>query len=159
VSSTTPLSSATFGPRFTSHVPSSSCRTRQRPPRPLELCRRLKTLLCRSVFSAPPPPAIFSENPAAPHFPAQPSLLPHGVPAERATPRPPVKPHRRASGHHVVTALSAHAQYGSTGTQCRWTRPTVSGLRLKCRPSTVRRFFDFQFLFNISKIHINFKNV
>jgi hypothetical protein len=37
-------------------------------------------------------------------------------------------------------------------------RPTVPGLRLKCWPSTLRGFSDFQFLFNILEIHINFKN-
>jgi hypothetical protein len=40
----------------------------------------------------------------------------------------------------------------------QWARPTVLGLGLKCQPSTVRRFSEFQFLFNISEIHINFKN-
>jgi hypothetical protein len=35
----------------------------------------------------------------------------------------------------------------------------VPGLGLKYRPSNVQRFFDFLFLFNISEICINFKNV
>jgi hypothetical protein len=34
---------------------------------------------------------------------------------------------------------------------CRWTRTTVLGLVLESQPSTVRRYSDFQFSFNISE--------
>jgi hypothetical protein len=90
VSSAAPPPSAPFGQRLTSPVLSSSCRTRRRPPRPLELRCRPRT-----------PPAVSGENPAAPPCPAQPPSAPRGVPTGRATPRPPAKPrwpcHRAAA--------------------------------------------------------------
>jgi hypothetical protein len=113
VSSATAPVPIPFGSCLSSLVPSSSCRTQQRPsPRPLEIHRRLGTPSRRAIFSAPPPPAIFGENPATPPCPVQPSSLPRGVPAGCATPRPPAGPPcRRACGHRAVTALITHAQH------------------------------------------------
>jgi hypothetical protein len=74
VSSTVPPSSAPFGPRLTSPVPSTSCRTRRRPPRPPKL-RRLGTPPHRVVSSAPLPSATSGENPASPPSSAQPLSL------------------------------------------------------------------------------------
>jgi hypothetical protein len=70
VSTVVPPSSTPFGPRLTSLVPSSSCRTRRRPPQPPELRHRLGMPPRRAVFSAPPSPAVSDENPAAPTMPS-----------------------------------------------------------------------------------------
>jgi hypothetical protein len=107
VSSDAPPTSAPFGPRLTSPVPSSSCRTHRRPPRPPELHRHLGTPPHRAIFSASPPPGVSGENPAAPSCPTQPPSLPCGVPIGRATPRPLVKPRSRVCGHRAVTSPSA----------------------------------------------------
>jgi hypothetical protein len=76
-----------FGPRLTSPVPSSSCRTHRLTPRPPELRHRLGTPPHRAIFSAPPSPTVSGENPAAPPCLAQPPSVPRGVPAGCATPR------------------------------------------------------------------------
>jgi hypothetical protein len=73
---TAPPSSVPFGPRLTTPVPSSSCRTHQHPPRPPELRRRIGTPPRQAVFSAPPPLAIFGENLATPPCLAQPLSVP-----------------------------------------------------------------------------------
>jgi hypothetical protein len=73
---------------------------------------------------------------------------PRGVPTEHTTPWP----RRCVRGQHKVTAPGMHAQHQlewAGGAVVQWARPTVPGLGLESRRSTVRRFSDFQFLFNI----------
>jgi hypothetical protein len=105
VSSVVPPSPIPFGSRLTSHVPSSSYRTHRRPPQPPVLRCHLAMPPRRAVLSAPPPPAISGENPAASPCPTQPSSLPRGVPAGRATPMP--------RGDHAdwAAVLLSHANY------------------------------------------------
>jgi hypothetical protein len=95
-------------------------------------------------FSSSPPSAVSGENPTAPPCPAQPSSLPRGVPAGCATPCPPAGSGRPRRAHARNVGCR-----GPAGPLCRWTRPIVLGLGLESWSSTVRRFSDFQFLFNI----------
>jgi hypothetical protein len=125
---------APFGPRLTSHVPSSSCRTRRCPPRPPKLRRYHGTSSRQTIFSAPPPSVVFGENPAAPPCPAPPPSLPHGVPAGRATPRPSAKPRwPRHRTERVPQRLLAWAGWATVplgpGQQC-WASGRNAGLAL-----------------------------
>jgi hypothetical protein len=97
VSSAVPSSFAPFRPRLTSHVLSSCYRTHRRPPWPSELHRRPGTLSCQAIFSSPSSLAVSGENPTTPLCLAQPLLVPRGVSAGRATPRPPGKPRHSAA--------------------------------------------------------------
>jgi hypothetical protein len=56
---------------------------------------------------------------------------------------------RRARANRAATRSAGWR--GTARPLCRWTKPTVLGLELESWPSIVRRFFYFQFLFNISK--------
>jgi hypothetical protein len=113
------------------------------------------------LAGAPPPSkkrrrAAPSANSSSPNplrepcqHPSCPATSPHHPRAratDRATPRPPVKPRRPRHdawpphGDSVVRVRSV-GWHGLTRPLCCWARPTVSGLGLKCRPSTVWHFF------------------
>jgi hypothetical protein len=66
----------------------------------------------RAIFSTPPPLPVSGENPAAQPCPAQPPLLPRGVPTGHATARPLAKLRRP---RHRATALCAHAASAGVG--------------------------------------------
>jgi hypothetical protein len=133
-----PLSSSLASVRSSSPSPPSSLS--------LALCPRWPTEL-------PPPCRLHTAAPG----PAQPPSLSRGVPAGRATPRPPATLPGRATA--PPRAWPPHGDRIERTCSIGWARATVPRLGLKCRPNTVRQFSDFQFLFNISEIRINLENV
>jgi hypothetical protein len=141
--------------------PSSSCRTHQRPPRPPELRRWLRTPPRRAVFSTHRHRSSLMRT-LPPHLARR-----NRRHSRRSSPMRTLPPHlARRNRHHSrveyplsalqlgrqwshvgrATATSrAHSAGWSRSTEplCHWARPTVPGFGLKCRPSTVRRFSDF----------------
>jgi hypothetical protein len=135
----------------------SCCRT---PPPSLKLAGALppskkRRRTTQSTTSSSPDP--LGDPRQHPSCPATSPHHPRAHAVVRTTHRPSAKPR-----HHMWPPRRARARstgwHEPAGPLCCWSRPIVSGLELKCRPSTMRRFSDFEFSFNILEIHINFKN-
>jgi hypothetical protein len=142
--------------------PSSSSIDRPPSPPKTPLCCRTPPASLKLTEASPPlkkhrraTPSTTSSVPDPlgeprhhPSCPVNSPHYPHAHAAERAAWEPsarPSRPRQHGRGYCAVTtpgACAPHAGcHGPAGPLCRRARPTVLGLRLESRPSTVQRFF------------------